>query len=525
MPAAVLADARQDIRDAYIEAYGKRGMGGGGALQVFAQIFQQYDRDGNGIEEAEVNSFERVQTAANRAGVASQNLRFDLNGDLRVTREEMAEALEAQGGRYRGGRQMTEAQKKQMQQRFDQQIAQMFKPDQDGNGVIEGAEIYAPSFDNGSREDYMRPAFAFVRVLLKADPNNDGKLTQAEGSLLLSQSLDGVDDDIAKAMVERQSDEANGIRGTCPKFEVMKDSIFVVFGAYEGTSLSSVAVAGQDTTTHAATLMIEEGQTPITLVVASYSPMIWRFTGATSRLAKVIISGRSIENGEGKVAAAVSGVDRSKVTFLAAGECFNYFHDPKSSEALIAKAVLHKITGKKPDALLGGYEIDVVKLPSGKGVEQDLSEERKQALVTESGTQHYTVGKDGKLAPVSAAPERGAFAGGAEGELFRFNPTGIMDFKPDELVTNVKPERYAVLPEHAGLMQLQAEGKIDPMPGDRGGWKVKAKIRFPAGLAGAHSTSFFLPKGVPEPEGAPGHSCVFSEEKAAYLGESSICSR
>jgi hypothetical protein len=525
MPAAVLADAKQDIRESYMEAYGKRGMGGGGALQVFAQIFQQYDKDGNGIEEAEIDSFERVQTAMNRAGIASQNLRFDLNGDLRITREEVTEVFETQQGRYRRAGQMNEAQKKQMQRRFDQQIAQIFKPDLDGNGVIEGSEIYAPAFDQGRNEDYMQPAFAFVRVLLKADPNNDGKLTEAEGSLLLSQSLDGVDDDIAKAMAEKQSDEANGIRNTCPKFEVAKDSTFVVFGAYEGTSLSSVSVAGQDTTTHAATLMIEEGQTPITLVVASYSPMIWRFTGATNRLAKVIISGGLTENGEGKVAAAVSGLDRSKITFLAAGECFNYFHDPKSSEALITKAVLRKITGKEPDALLGGYEVDAVKLPSGKGTEQDLSPEQKQALVNESGAQHYTVGKDGKLAQISEAPERGASMGGAEGELFRFNPTGLMDFKLDELVSNIKPEKYGVLPEHAGLMQLQAEGKIEPMPGDRGGWKIKAKIRFPTGLNGAHSTSFFLPKGVPEPDGKPGHSCVFSEEKAAYVDESSICAR
>lgn len=46
---------------------------------------------------------------------------------------------------------------------------------------------------------------------------------------------------------------------------------------------------------------------------------------------------------------------------------------------------------------------------------------------------------------------------------------------------------------------------------------INKKIRFPAGLAGAHSVKFLLLRGVPKPDGNPGHSTVISEETGEAL--------
>jgi hypothetical protein len=43
-------------------------------------------------------------------------------------------------------------------------------------------------------------------------------------------------------------------------------------------------------------------------------------------------------------------------------------------------------------------------------------------------------------------------------------------------------------------------------------FRIVRKMRFPAGLSGAHSVRFILARGVPMPDGSPGHSTVISEE-------------
>ena len=43
----------------------------------------------------------------------------------------------------------------------------------------------------------------------------------------------------------------------------------------------------------------------------------------------------------------------------------------------------------------------------------------------------------------------------------------------------------------------------------RPSYVVLRAFTYPAGLYGAHSVSFFIPRGVPRPQGQPGHSSVY----------------
>jgi hypothetical protein len=52
---------------------------------------------------------------------------------------------------------------------------------------------------------------------------------------------------------------------------------------------------------------------------------------------------------------------------------------------------------------------------------------------------------------------------------------------------------------------------------------VRRKIRFPAGLHGAHLVRFRIQKGVAMPEGDPGHSCVIVEETGMALYNGATC--
>jgi hypothetical protein len=84
------------------------------------------------------------------------------------------------------------------------------------------------------------------------------------------------------------------------------------------------------------------------------------------------------------------------------------------------------------------------------------------------------------------------------------------------VVSSVPAARYEVLPQQAGLVQLLASGALKQ--NSLGEYIVREKIRFPAGLHGAHSVTILVIKGVPYPDGDPGHSCVIVEETGEKKG-------
>jgi len=69
------------------------------------------------------------------------------------------------------------------------------------------------------------------------------------------------------------------------------------------------------------------------------------------------------------------------------------------------------------------------------------------------------------------------------------------------------------------LPPVAGKGKPQPRaPSFFDGYVVLKAFTFPAGLYGAHSATFFVPKGVPAPQGNPGHSTVFDFNTLACAG-------
>ena len=69
------------------------------------------------------------------------------------------------------------------------------------------------------------------------------------------------------------------------------------------------------------------------------------------------------------------------------------------------------------------------------------------------------------------------------------------------------------------LPPVAGQGKPVPRaPTFYSGYVVQKAFTFPAGLYGAHSSTFFVPKGVPTPQGNPGHSTVFDFNTLACSG-------
>ena len=272
----------------------------------------------------------------------------------------------------------------------------------------------------------------------------------------------------------------------------------IVAGFYEGAGVSTVAVAGQDDKTTAGDIHIEPGRDRLTLVFTGFDPIIYRFSGATRRVARLILVHRD------RVGAGVVGLPRARVAFASAEECglpYSIYERPDLGRTGRARAWL----GREPDMIGGAYTL-----------------------------QRATVGAGGVVSP-PVRRQQGR-PDGFLSDLYHFYPSGVIAIHPREVVASRRPERFRLLPSTAGIVQLLREGALVPATSrDADAWLAAARrlgiysdqtlreldgrlrhyalrvvrpIRIPAQLCGAHSVWLFAPSPT-FVSGDPCHSEVF----------------
>ena len=135
--------------------------------------------------------------------------------------------------------------------------------------------------------------------------------------------------------------------------------------------------------------------------------------------------------------------------------------------------------------------------------------EGRRFLLTSDGVVPLQADMDGKAKDVNGLDH-------VTGMFKRFTPGGIVDIAPQDVVAPGKVERYEVLPQEAGLLQLMRTGALKRTKD--GYFLIRKPIpRFPASLAGAHGVKFILGKGLAMPAGNAGHSPVYSEATGECL--------
>ena len=271
---------------------------------------------------------------------------------------------------------------------------------------------------------------------------------------------------------------AGGLPAAAPDDEV------ILFGAYEGDAISSTTIDGQDEETETARVVIEPGTTPLYVLLTSYERMIWRFEGAISRVHEVVLLGRGPRG--------VTGIAADRVANLVGteGPLAEYFYSQDSSEAV--RQAVEEGLGRAVDIVTGTYSVGTLSLPS--------------ATTAPSAP------------PVGVPP---GFDPGVYQLGLWFNPGGVIDIDPSQVVATAPATPYEVLPDGFGLAQLVATGALEQRDGVF--YIARPIPRFPAGLYGAHAVAFVLGTGVPMPAGSPGHSCVISEETGLPLTQPALC--
>lgn len=445
-----------------------------------------------------------------RAAQIHQKLAFDLDNDGTVSREELISAFTARAaGPLQSNGMLIEPTPEQRQTLLQHLIADALKDDSDGNGILDFAEIRAAADRLATRQaEQSLQDPTLVPMTLDAD--RDGVVTRAEYVTALKAVFDEIDTNrdgtvdaaerqaVTAKLMEIESARAMALRAQriaaeqertlqgCRLPQLAEGSKLVVFSAYEGRGLSTVSLGDDDVEVSVADVVIEDGEGALDLVLLSYEAQIWRLRGAVGRIGRVIASSyhRAGPN-DATPRVGVTGVSADKVVVPARSDCLQYFSSEAHAGRPRTLAALATLTKRTPDAVFATYGVSTLSLPSGQ--------------LDEKAT----------LPAMIALPASGP-ATPIWRQMLRFNPSGLIRINPSDVVSPLAARAYAVLPQQAGLAQLVEDGTLTVAANGRD-FTIHRKMRFPAGLNGAHSVRFILGRDVPLPEGSPGHSCVMSE--------------
>lgn len=458
-------------------------------VNAIMQQFRSVARGKTGIDQASIDAAVAAMAGQARQQALMRFLPMDLNGDGKVTRDEVVSFLSGQMySNFNNG---------DINLVLDRQVSEIMKADANGDGVIDLEEMRAAARPPAIPDEW--------KQLLALSPRKDGTLTAME----LIKAAEG-----AFAMVDTNSDgtisrdefdamqkvvwptlspalvavpgmppqPVQPARAACVLPPADAKSKVVLYGTYEGSSYSSTAVAGLDHETRAARVIVEDGTEPLYLILSSFRPMIWQVEGAVGRIDRLVLAPMSLPNGIQQPPAGATGVAKDRVTFLTPNSCFDLFFKPESIEGTVAKSAVGRALGRAPDAVGGNYGTYVLRLPSFAAQAPDAT----------------------RLA--SAASGRSDINWTLVG---RAAPGGLAEIDPKSVVAPGTPERYDVLPSRLGIGQLVARGALQPLDNEQ--YKiVKPFARFPADLAGG-PVKFLLGAGVPMPAGDASRLCVVSE--------------
>ncbi len=505
-------------------------------LDQMRNYFRTADANADGIvSAADLEWLSKQAAMSARANIVAELLRYDLDGDGVVTRDEIVE-IEMRNARVRKGLGGAAAQSEEAAQKaLDAVVARRMQADIDGDGRIELAEMLAFARRSATAAHPLEPT---VRMILSMDKDGDGKTTPEEFEAAITVIFRAIDTDgdgavskeeldayrvstgqitaaqAARALenptLRRQQEEQERLareRLACAMPTPSERATVVLLSAYEADSISTTTIGSQDVAVGTGTITVQGGAGPIYLVVASFRPTIWRLQGAVDRIERLVLAGNNTGPNAGLSdqipLVGATGIAAERVTFLGRPGCVSFFTEIPSIKAATAAGVVRRETGREPTVIAGKYKVSGFVVPAGEVITPREDGKTARLVIIKEGGVLRLQGDTGNIVVRSPSDSLAS-------ELQTFSPGGVVEVEAKQVVASKAAEPYEVLPQQAGLIQLVQSGALTQ--NGRGEFLINRKIRFPAELNGAHSVKFLLLRGVPEPDGDPGHSDVISEE-------------
>ncbi|MGC4026564.1 MAG: hypothetical protein QM744_16335 [Mesorhizobium sp.] len=468
------------------------------------------------LDQSDIASATARQEADVRARVVGRILENDLNWDGVVTEQELRDSLALR--------------EKPRRFNVEMAISNYLEADTDHDGTISSQEAtaFATSFPIIYRENDRRQIEGAER-LLSYDPNGDERLTASELTAAVIAGFSAYDkdgdgrltpDETAPLKDKEWARRDNQVGPGSPDCQLPKPSENAKIVFIRGTrasTLSDVSLFGQNRLTEAQELVVKEGDAPVYLVVSTKMPVIWQIGGDKSRVERFV----TIDSlkGSGRYAATgVTGLAKELVNFIA-GHCFGQMRDDGPDKRERIANTLTQLLGRAPNEIL---------------LTENLSDDDLLPHTDEAGEQISP--SDMVSFATGKPPAFESFGSMVDREIYdafvQLRPGGVANIDPVNIVTPAKVEKYQVLPEAAGLIQLMQQGlivrgpmtdgtRILPVDANQGNTRsyliVKPIPRFPPELKYPPLVVFVLGKGVRMPIGHPGFSPIISEETGALL--------
>jgi Ca2+-binding EF-hand superfamily protein len=518
-------------------------------LESVRYDFFQIDADSDGkITPQDVDLHALMETTQFRMMALGFVTRFDLDGDGAVTEDEVRKVA-----RYEMRTQLGLAASKPpipadaLEKQIENTVLAVMALDTNRDGKVVYSEAgkssqpgmqrafaesglsararQALTFDSDSKggvslADYQGAGEALFR---KIDSNHDGKISQQEladyrrqpdppDAALRSAAAEAAQKrlNLEAEAARRKFEAAAAERAGCAMPAPSPKAKVILLSTYQTEALSSVAIGPQEAVIHAGRIVVEPGDDPLYLVVSTYAAMIWQFSGATERIERLIMSSlvtgdTADPRGRGTVSlVGATGLPADRISFFAKPSCLSYFSEAPSSQSVRGVAEVREAIGQEPFKVITASSVLGFSIPSGKV--ESLADVPRQMLV-EKGV--GSLGLEGNVGKMILRAGRSQ----ALDDLYLYSPGGLVEIDPKSVVSSrpAQTQTYEVFPQQAGLVQLLESGALKQ--NGAGEYIVQKKTRFPAGLAGAHQVKFLVLRGVPLPDGHPGHSCVTMEDQ------------
>ncbi len=452
-------------------------------LLTALQQFERIDLDGNGVSQEDLDRRNQMEAAQIRSGTIKRYMASDLNADGVVSRKEMENVVIWKNRRRLPRNGSRTSAKLRLKQYMKKELEPFEKADLDGNDELTASELLglAKSLADAQREARSkRQRHTLEGSIMSLDFNADGVVSEREFIAAISSLAP------ESALAQKPKNTVRVVEPGCVVPQVQSDERLVFVASHTGSVPSNVTILGQDKMTWAVDVVVKAGKAPLYVVLTSYDPIIWKFKGATSRVRHVVLKSRSGLD-DAVVGSGLTGVDRAKVSFVTGQNCLGVFYGTGITQKTRAKARIRDVVGREPDYLLGHRVVAMVALPDGPAFK--VIRDNRPRVRVGSGSEKQAV-----------------------------LPPGSRKIDAARVVSQKPASNYEVLPRQAGLAQLQVEGKIGRV--EHKTYRIKQKIHIPPGLTRGHRAKFLLPKGVPEPDGDLGDSCLFSEAAGRYIGRS-----
>lgn len=435
-------------------------------------------------------------------------LAADLNGDGQVTRAEV-EKIYWPIARMSVSHNDPAAGplEEQARRKLEEMIAGSMRADANSDDVVTLREVLAmpderqssaaplPEFLDSNGDGVVRPQeyLDVVDVVLSTvDRDGDGEISSQESreftftAMRLKQQIRQADDQ------RKELESARATAEQCGFPEAPPDAQIVLLESSSGTGLSTVGLGDAAAMVRVGDVRVEPGEKPLYVVLYSLFPMIWRFDGATERVAQVV-AGIAGPPQTGVVRAGVTGLPAERVFILARYECARFI---AGTDVPGARLVTEKL----------GHVFD-------RPVTKTLVIRSLNRALVPSGTFENGVTLPGAIEIPAGTP--GAKMWEA---VPSHHPGGVLQIDPATVASRAEPMLYQVLPGPAGLAQLADRGAIEVLEtrhyvlGTASGAarletpiriRVHEKIRLPWLMHGYNDLVIELAPGVPAPDHLP----------------------